>query len=146
MSSPETHRRKRHAICPVKYLALILMLMGAPALPTQAKGNFTSLAWEPLPDLITLRGVEAIREANIILLEQPSEKEYWKDFIGDKEVWYCPHGARVGLGFRPKGYQGSRCTVPLSRGIQSIVRRPQTKYAQPWQRGKQWRHWKEGIP
>jgi precorrin-4 methylase len=54
------------------------------------------------PDLITLRGVEVIKKADVILLEEPSEKEYWKDFIGDKEVFYCPHGARVGLGLDPK--------------------------------------------
>ena len=46
--------------------------------------------------------MEVIKKADLILLEQPSEREYWKDFIGDKEVIYCPHGARVGLGLDPK--------------------------------------------
>ena len=66
------------------------------------QGKFYIVGMGTAPDLITLRGVEAIGEADIILLQQPSEKEYWKDFIGDKEVWYCPHGARVGLGLEPK--------------------------------------------
>jgi hypothetical protein len=40
----------------------------------------------------TVRGVQVIKTADIILLEQPSERDFWKDFIGSKEVWYCPHG------------------------------------------------------
>jgi precorrin-4/cobalt-precorrin-4 C11-methyltransferase len=85
----------------VKYWGLILILMGA-GIANAGQGKFYIVGMGTAPDLITLRGVEAIREANIILLEQPSEKEYWKDFVGDKEVWYCPHGARVGLGLDPK--------------------------------------------
>jgi precorrin-4/cobalt-precorrin-4 C11-methyltransferase len=85
----------------VKYWGLILILMGA-GIANAGQGKFYIVGMGTAPDLITLRGVEAIREANIILLEQPSEKDYWKDFIGDKEVWYCPHGSRVGLGLDPK--------------------------------------------
>ena len=85
----------------VKYLALILILMGA-NIANAGQGKFYIVGMGTAPDLITVRGVEVIREADIILLEQPSEKDYWKDFIGDKEVWYCPHGARVGLGLDPK--------------------------------------------
>jgi precorrin-4/cobalt-precorrin-4 C11-methyltransferase len=54
------------------------------------------------PDLITLRALEAIHEARIILLEDPSERDYWKDLIGDKEVWICPLRVRIGLGLDPK--------------------------------------------
>jgi precorrin-4 methylase len=82
-------------------MGLIAFLMGA-NLVLAGQGKFYIVGMGTAPDLITLRGVEAIREANIILLEVPSEKEYWQDFIGDKEVWYCPHGARVGLGLNPK--------------------------------------------
>jgi precorrin-4/cobalt-precorrin-4 C11-methyltransferase len=84
-----------------RYLGLIVILMWA-NFASAGQGKFYIVSMGSAPDLITLRGVEAIREASIILLEQPSEKEYWKDFIGDKEVWYCPHGARVGFGLDPK--------------------------------------------
>ena len=79
----------------------MVFLMGT-NLVFAGQGKFYIVGMGTAPDLITLRGVEAIGEADIILLQQPSEKEYWKDFIGDKEVWYCPHGARVGLGLEPK--------------------------------------------
>jgi precorrin-4/cobalt-precorrin-4 C11-methyltransferase len=67
-----------------------------------AAGKFYIVGMGTATDLITVRGVEAIKSADIILLEQPSELEYWKEFIGTKEVFYCPHGARVGLGMDPK--------------------------------------------
>jgi precorrin-4/cobalt-precorrin-4 C11-methyltransferase len=86
----------------LRYLVFGVILMGT-RIAGGGQGKFYIVGMGTAPDLITLRGVEAIREASIILLEQPSEKEYWKDFIGDKEVWYCPHGARVGLGLDPKG-------------------------------------------
>jgi precorrin-4/cobalt-precorrin-4 C11-methyltransferase len=85
----------------VKYLALIVFLMGTDFV-IAGQGKFYIVGMGTAPDLITLRGVDAIKEASIILLEEPSEKEYWKDFIGDKEVWFCPHAARVGLGVDPK--------------------------------------------
>lgn len=70
-----------------------------------AAGKFYIVGMGTAPDLITVRGVEVIKSADIILLEQPSEADYWKSFIGDKEVIYCPHGARVGLGLDPKTIQ-----------------------------------------
>jgi precorrin-4/cobalt-precorrin-4 C11-methyltransferase len=66
------------------------------------QGKFYIVGMGTAPDLITVRGVEIIKNADIILLEQPSEFDYWKAFIGEKEVWYCPHGARVGYGLDPK--------------------------------------------
>ena len=78
------------------------MLFLAVSAAQAASGKFYIVGMGTAPDLVTVRGVEVIKNADIILLEQPSERDYWKDFIGDKEVWYCPHGARVGLGLDPK--------------------------------------------
>ncbi len=65
-------------------------------------GKFYIVGMGTAPDLITVRGAEVIRQADIILLEEPSEQAYWNDFIGDKEVWFCPHGSRVGYGIDPE--------------------------------------------
>lgn len=67
-----------------------------------AEGKFYIVGMGTAPDLVTLRAAEVIRSADLILLEQQSEYEYWKDFIGNKEVFYCPHSARVGLGMNPE--------------------------------------------
>jgi precorrin-4/cobalt-precorrin-4 C11-methyltransferase len=85
----------------LRYLVVWIMFC-AVATGAAASGKFYIVGMGTAPDLITLRGVEVIKSADIILLEQPSEKEYWKNFIGNKEVMYCPHGARVGYGMDPK--------------------------------------------
>jgi precorrin-4 methylase len=85
----------------LRYAGILVILLGVNAAGA-ASGKFYIVGMGTAPDLITLRGVAVIKSADIILLEQPSEKDYWKDFIGDKEVIYCPHGARVGYGLDPK--------------------------------------------
>jgi precorrin-4/cobalt-precorrin-4 C11-methyltransferase len=84
-----------------RYIGIMAILLGV-SVAVAAPGKFYIVGMGAAPDLITVRGVEVIKSADIILLEQPSEKDYWKSFIGDKEVWYCPHGARVGYGLDPK--------------------------------------------
>ena len=84
-----------------RFLGILVILSSAVA-AVAAPGKFYIVGMGTAPDLITVRGVEVIKNADIILLEQPSERDYWKEFIGNKEVWYCPHAARVGLGLDPK--------------------------------------------
>jgi precorrin-4/cobalt-precorrin-4 C11-methyltransferase len=85
----------------LKYLGILVLLVSVQVAGAQP-GKFYIVGMGTAPDLITVRGVDVIKNADIILLEQPSELDYWKSFIGNKEVWYCPHGARVGLGMDPK--------------------------------------------
>lgn len=84
-----------------RFLVILVILSSAVA-AVAAPGKFYIVGMGTAPDLITVRGVEVIKSADVILLEQPSEKDYWKEFIGNKEVWYCPHAARVGYGLDPK--------------------------------------------
>ena len=84
-----------------KYLIILWTVLGIGSVGA-ASGKFYIVGMGTAPDLITLRAVEAIRQARIILLEDPSERDYWKDLIGDKEVWICPQRVRVGLGLDPK--------------------------------------------
>jgi len=82
--------------------ALIIAIVCSTQSAFAATGKFYIVGMGTAPDLITVRGVEVIKKADLILLEEPSELDYWKSFIGDKEVFYCAHGARVGLGLDPK--------------------------------------------
>jgi precorrin-4/cobalt-precorrin-4 C11-methyltransferase len=93
----------RRFVWHIGILAIVLSVQAVGAAP----GKFYLVGMGTAPDLITVRGVEVIKSADIILLEQPSEREYWKSFIGDQEVWYCPHGARVGYGLDPKTVKDS---------------------------------------
>ncbi len=85
----------------MRYLGTMTILLNI-AMAGMAAGKFYIVGMGTAPDLITVRGAAVIKSADLILLEQPSEAEYWKDFIGGKEVFYCAHGARVGLGMDPK--------------------------------------------
>jgi precorrin-4/cobalt-precorrin-4 C11-methyltransferase len=85
----------------MRFIGVVAILLSANA-AGMAAGKFYIVGMGTAPDLITVRGVEVIKSADLILLEQPSELEYWKQFIGKKEVFYCPHGSRVGLGLDPK--------------------------------------------
>jgi precorrin-4/cobalt-precorrin-4 C11-methyltransferase len=85
----------------LRYLSVMTILLSF-SVAAMAAGKFYIVGMGTAPDLITVRALEVIKSADLILLEQPSEFEYWKQFIGNKEVFYCPHGARVGLGLDPK--------------------------------------------
>src|SRR5512136_2688432 len=85
----------------LQYLSVIAILLSL-SIPGMAAGKFYIVGMGTAPDLITVRGLEVIKSADLILLEQPSERDYWKEFIGNKEVFYCAHGSRVGLGLDPK--------------------------------------------
>ena len=95
------------------------MLFLAVSAAAAASGKFYIVGMGTAPDLVTVRGVEVIKNADIILLEQPSERDYWKDFIGDKEVWYCPHRARVGLGLDPKTVKDPDMRAIVERNAKS---------------------------
>jgi precorrin-4/cobalt-precorrin-4 C11-methyltransferase len=66
-----------------------------------APGKFYLIGMGTAPDLVTVRGAEAIKQTDIFLLEEPGEKDYWKSFIGDKEVWFCAHSSRIFYGTDP---------------------------------------------
>ena len=85
----------------LRFAGIAVILLGSHA-ALAASGKFFIVGMGTAPDLITVRGAEVIRKADIILLERPFERDVWKNFIGNKEVWYCPNGARVGLGVDPK--------------------------------------------
>ena len=86
----------------ISNIALIIAVACGMQSAFAAPGKFYIVGMGTAPDLITVRGVEVIKKADLILLEEPSELDFWKSFIGDKEVFYCAHGARVGLGLDPK--------------------------------------------
>ena len=89
----------------MKHFALyaVLVLIALSLLPAHAApGKFYLIGMGTAPDLVTVRGAEVIKRTDVFLLEEPGEKEYWKDLIGDKEVWYCPHASRIFYGVDPK--------------------------------------------
>jgi precorrin-4 methylase len=53
------------------------------------------------PDLITVRGIEAIKNADIVLVHDPQGLQDWKDLIGKKEAWVFPRYNLLFFGIDP---------------------------------------------
>jgi precorrin-4 methylase len=67
-----------------------------------ASGKFFIVGMGSAPDLITLRAVECVKQADIIILEEQGDKDAWKDLIGNKEVWFMGHSSQIFYGLDPQ--------------------------------------------
>lgn len=83
------------------FVTLSLIVIGT-GMGQTMKGKFYIVGMGSAPDLITLRAIEAIGESDIVMVENDYERELWKNYIKEKEVWYCPHTFRVLYGMNPK--------------------------------------------
>lgn len=83
--------------------SLILGLAAASALagPAQKPGKFLIIGMGSAPDLVTVRGLEAAKRADMFLLENAEDQKAWGKIIGKKPVLIVPHMARVFFGIDP---------------------------------------------
>jgi precorrin-4/cobalt-precorrin-4 C11-methyltransferase len=81
-------------------------------------GKFYIVGMGSAPDLITLRAIEAIKESDIVMVENDYEKALWKDYNQDKEVWFCPMTFRVFYGMDPKTAKNEKMRAKAEYGIQ----------------------------
>jgi precorrin-4/cobalt-precorrin-4 C11-methyltransferase len=90
----------------LSYILFIIFLFAAesiwPADSSNNKGRFVIVGMGTAPDLITLRGLSAIKKSELILLENEHDRQIWKDLIADKEIFVFAHSARIMLGVDPK--------------------------------------------
>lgn len=75
-----------------------LLLAGS----ASAAGSFSIVGMGTAPDLITVRGLECVNQADIVILEEKADQEAWKDLIGGKEVWFLGHASQIFYGVHPK--------------------------------------------
>ena len=74
---------------------LCLILLCAPAaIWAKEPGKFYIVGMGTAADLITVRGVEVIKNSQIIIVGGQGERKHWQDFIADKEVWYASNNMR----------------------------------------------------
>jgi precorrin-4/cobalt-precorrin-4 C11-methyltransferase len=82
------------------WLALLCVPAGSRA--TEAsRGKFYIVGMGTAADLITIRGVEVVKSADIVLVGDEPERDLWKEYTKDKEVWYCPNSLRIMYGIDP---------------------------------------------
>jgi precorrin-4 methylase len=100
-------------------LCLALLCASATMRAEAHRGKFYIVGMGTAPDLITLRGVEVIKSADIILVGDEQERDLWKDYIKDKEVWYCPNSLRVLYGIDPETIKDAQRRARAEMGIKA---------------------------
>jgi precorrin-4/cobalt-precorrin-4 C11-methyltransferase len=83
------------------------------------RGKFYIVGMGSAPDLITVRGVEVIRSADIVLVGSDQEREMWKDHIKDKEVWDCPDSIRIRFGLDPRTVKDPEMRAAAEKGAKA---------------------------
>jgi precorrin-4 methylase len=84
------------------YLCVIMAAMLSGQATSAGSGKFYIIGMGTAPDLLTLRGAEILDETQIVMLEDERDKEAWKEYIGQKEVWIAPNSARLYYGLDPE--------------------------------------------
>ena len=107
----------RFPVCLFIFMIFNLSLTAA-EMEQKMKGKFYIVGMGSATDLITLRAIEAINESDIVMVENDYEQALWKDYIKDKEVWFCPHTFRVLYGMDPKTAQNAKMRAKAEYGVQ----------------------------
>jgi len=76
------------------------LLMGCGAV-NKSSGKLYIVGMGTAPDLITVRGIKVIKNADIVLVHDPQGLKDWKGFIGSKEAWVFPRYNLLFLGVDP---------------------------------------------
>ncbi len=105
---------KRKAI-----VCLALLFMAFLACTKPGPGKFYSVGMGTAPDLVTVRAVNVIRNADIVLLESDRDRESWKDYIGGKEVWYRSVALRIMYGADPSTIRDPKRRAKAELGIRA---------------------------
>ncbi|MEW6442627.1 MAG: SAM-dependent methyltransferase [bacterium] len=89
------------SMSPIVLGALAGLLVLAAGTVRAHPGKFTIVGMGTSPDLLTLRGAEVVRQADIILLDEPEDRNAWAALIGSKEVWFCGRRSAAFYGSDP---------------------------------------------
>jgi precorrin-4 methylase len=102
------------------YLALVCAGGAVSAGTDQGgRGKFYVVGMGTAPDLITIRGAEVVRNADIVLIGSEQEGEMWQESIKNKEVWYCPDWIRVLYGVDPQTIKDPQRRALSEKGIKA---------------------------
>ncbi len=127
----------------IRILIIIFMAALAPLEMAQAApGKFYIVGMGASPDLITLRGMEAVKNADIVLLEDKSDSEVWKSLVDGKEIWTLGKISRVYYGIDPetlkdpkaksKAIQNAQTRESIIHKIRQAVEQGKTVAALQW--------------
>ncbi len=93
---------------------------------TSGGGKFFIVGMGTAPDLVTLRGAEIARKADILLLSDEQGRQDFRDFIRGQEVWILPRFTTLYMGVDPNRIadeQGRKLAVEHAGKRKEIVDR-----------------------
>lgn len=80
-------------------LLSLFLLSGA---TLAASGKFFIVGMGTTPDLMTIRALQCVKQADIVILSEEWDKDAWKDLIGGKEAWFLGHSSQMFYGVDPQ--------------------------------------------
>jgi len=86
----------RVAVC----LAIMALPIGCGTV-RKSPGRLFIVGMGTAPDLITMRGIQTIKKADIVLVHDPQALKDWKSFIANKEAWVFPRFNLLFFGIDP---------------------------------------------
>ncbi len=127
----------------VRLVTIIFMVILVSSATAQAApGKFYIVGMGASPDLVTSRGMEAVKNADVVLLEDKSDSDVWKSLIDGKEIWILGKFSRVYYGIDPetlkdpkaraKAIQNAQAREDIVRKIRQAVEQGKTVAALQW--------------
>jgi precorrin-4 methylase len=102
----------------MRYFLPVLVLMGA-AVAHAGQGKFYIVGMGTAKDLITVRALEVIKSADIILMGTDGEDSPWQEYLKGKEVWPRPIALRVFYGADPEKIADPQQRARAEKGIKA---------------------------
>ncbi|MBP7737576.1 MAG: hypothetical protein KA369_16465 [Spirochaetes bacterium] len=104
---------------PKAIVCLALLFMAFLSCKKPGPGKFYIVGMGTAPDLISVRAVNVIKDADIVLVESDRDRESWKEYLGGKEVWYRTVGLRIMYGADPSKIRDPKRRARAELGIRA---------------------------
>ncbi|MBN1532021.1 MAG: hypothetical protein JXA20_05105 [Spirochaetes bacterium] len=99
------------------YIAILSIIVCTSACKNPGMGKFYIVGMGTAPDLISVRGVDVLKKADIVLVESDHDRKVWSDYIEGKEVWYRSAALRIMYGANPATIRDPKRRAKAELGI-----------------------------
>jgi precorrin-4 methylase len=120
------HMQRRYALTVAALVTASLAMIGGCNSGGVQTGKFCIVGMGTAPDLSTVRAVNTLKKADIIVLSDPEGKDDWKQYVGGKEIWIMPRFACIFLGIDPdtlKDEESRKMALQNAKDRQEMVDR-----------------------
>jgi len=110
--------------CWIIFWGVLLSLMLLSGGVFAASGKFSIVGMGTTPDLMTIRAVQCVKQADVVILSEEWDKDAWKDLIGGKEIWFLGHSSQMFYGVdaqKLKNQAAKEKAMRMARYRQEII-------------------------